>query len=533
MKILLIDDEYYFRQALKNMLSQTGLDLEICGEARDGEEGLLIVEEERPEIVLADINMPLMDGLTFIDEAKKIQPQIKFVIITGYNNFDYAKRAISLGVRNYLLKPIEQEELTDTLRTIMQELYSERKKNEDLEVLQKLHKTASQQQRKSILYDILTGNQDFVRKYEQDQIQRYGIRLESSFCVAVCAIARNETESESITDKLADEIENKVSNFLSRDSKIYILNEDDGKLGIIYNFEDEEAWKENIQNIMTEVINALPGKSTRWIFGVGNHYRGQQKVYLSYQEAEQTCYQQLLYGCRQVFYENREFKEIQFLTEEKRILLESYLNVANFAGIEQILEQIGTEVREACLNRSNLLLLAVELLNPCFHYARKNKQDEILQEYFEFLLGKLQQRKTAEQIFAYIQSVYQASVSESECRIQKKSDVTIRTLEYIHENFTDNELTVERISKAVFANNSYLCCVFKKEVGVTINKYILKIRLMDAKERMENGEEYVKKIALECGFANESYFGKCFRNEFLMTPSEYIRMVGAKKKEFY
>lgn len=62
MKILLIDDEYYFRQALKNMLSQTGLDLEICGEARDGEEGLLIVEEERPEIVLADINMPLMEA---------------------------------------------------------------------------------------------------------------------------------------------------------------------------------------------------------------------------------------------------------------------------------------------------------------------------------------------------------------------------------------------------------------------------------------------------------------------------------------
>lgn len=533
MKILLIDDEYYFRQALKNMLNQTGLDLEICGEARDGEEGLAIVAEEKPEIVLADINMPLMNGLTFIDEAKKIQPQIKFVIITGYNNFDYAKRAISLGVRNYLLKPIEQEELSDTLRTIMQELYSERKKDEDLEVLQKLHKTASLQQRKSIIHDILMGNQDFGRKYEQEQIQRYGICLAHSFCAAVCVMARNEAEPENVTDVFADKMESQINDHLPCDTKIYILNNDDGKFGIIFNFEDENQWKEIIQSVMNELIDALPGKKTRWIFGVGNHYRGQQKVYLSYQEAEQTCYQQLLYGCRQVFYENREFEEIQFLTEEKRILLESYLNVSNFAGIEQILDQIGEEVREACLNRSNLMLLAVELLNPCFHYARKNNQTDIQQEYFEFLLGKLQQRKTADQIFTYIRSAYQASVSESESRAQKKSDVTIRTLEYIHEHFKDNDLTVEGISKAVFANNSYLCCIFKKEVGVTINKYILKIRLMDAKERMENGEVYVKKIALECGFANESYFGKCFRNEFLMTPSEYIRMVGAKKKEFY
>lgn len=533
MKILLIDDEYYFRQALKNMLSQTGLDLEICGEARDGEEGLKIVEEEKPEIVLADINMPLMDGLTFIDEAKKIQPQIKFVIITGYNNFDYAKRAISLGVRNYLLKPIEQEELSDSLRTIVQELYSERKKNEDLKALQKLHKTTSMQQRKSILYDILMGNREFGRKYEQEQMQRYGIRLDSAFWAAFCIMPGKETDVKQTTDEFADEIESRISTQLTRENKIYVLSEDDGKLGGLFGFEEEDQWKETIQDIMNEIVDCLPGKKTRWIFGIGNYYRGQQKVYLSYQEAEQMCYQQLLYGRRQVFYENREFKEIQFLTEEKRILLESYLNVSNFTGIGQILEQIGEEVREACLNRSNLLLLAVELLNPCFHYARKNKQDEILQEYFEFLLGKLQQRKTAEQIFAYIRSAYQASVSERESKSQKKSDVTIRTLEYIHENFTDNELTVERISKAVFANNSYLCCIFKKEVGVTINKYILKIRLMDAKERMENGEVYVKKIALECGFANESYFGKCFRNEFLMTPSEYIRMVGAKKKEFY
>jgi len=106
LKVMIVDDEFYFREALKISIPWNNMGFEVCGEAKNGKDALEKVEILNPDIIIADINMAIMDGLEFIKKLKEKENNSKIIIITGYSEFEYARQAVQLGVYNYLLKPV-------------------------------------------------------------------------------------------------------------------------------------------------------------------------------------------------------------------------------------------------------------------------------------------------------------------------------------------------------------------------------------------------------------------------------------------
>src|SRR5690606_23530977 len=125
LKVMIVDDEYYFREALKISLSWQDLGFIVCGEAKNGKEALDMIDDLEPDIILVDINMPIMDGLEFVNELKNRGADCKIVILTGHSEFQYAKEAVKLGVYNYILKPVNEKELTETLIDIKRDIETE------------------------------------------------------------------------------------------------------------------------------------------------------------------------------------------------------------------------------------------------------------------------------------------------------------------------------------------------------------------------------------------------------------------------
>lgn len=125
-KILIADDEPKIRQGLKELVESFELPLKVCGEAKNGLEALRLLEEECPDIALVDICMPKLNGLQFLERIRDIRPECRTIIVSGYNEFTYAKEAMSLGVRSYILKPVEEGELYETIRSLTEELSRER-----------------------------------------------------------------------------------------------------------------------------------------------------------------------------------------------------------------------------------------------------------------------------------------------------------------------------------------------------------------------------------------------------------------------
>lgn len=132
LRLAIIDDEYFIRQRLKKIIPWEALGLEFAGEGENGRDVLQLLEENPPDILMLDIRMPKMDGLETAQYIHDVQPQIKMIILSGYSDFEYARSTMRSGVTDYLLKPVEQETLTKTLKNCIRQIEQEKKDKERL-----------------------------------------------------------------------------------------------------------------------------------------------------------------------------------------------------------------------------------------------------------------------------------------------------------------------------------------------------------------------------------------------------------------
>lgn len=156
-KVLIIDDEPIIRKGLTSIMNWGQLQCEICGEAADGVMGEELILKMKPDIVLTDIRMPKADGLTMIRRVKELSPHSKIIILTGYRDFDYAQEAIKLGAFDYLLKPTKIEELTEVIKRTVQQLDSEKKRDEEVYRFKALYEKNIPLLKEKLLYNLLYG----------------------------------------------------------------------------------------------------------------------------------------------------------------------------------------------------------------------------------------------------------------------------------------------------------------------------------------------------------------------------------------
>lgn len=190
-KVILVEDEEPVREAIRDIIDWNSLGLSLVGEARDGREALEIISKVEPDIILTDIYMPFVDGLELIEKAKGIVPTAKFIIITGYEKFEYARRAIKLNVSNYILKPITSSELTDILRKAKEELDSEIAQRKNVENLKSQLEENMEALRERFLMNLI------LRKMSQQEIiknmEKYNLDLRGeSYIAAVLTIDEPE-----------------------------------------------------------------------------------------------------------------------------------------------------------------------------------------------------------------------------------------------------------------------------------------------------------------------------------------------------
>ncbi|MGG4032832.1 helix-turn-helix domain-containing protein [Paenibacillus cisolokensis] len=126
-RVMIVDDEHMIHLSLRKLMESSGLGLTVAGEAEDGAEALAMLDECSPDIVVTDIRMPEMDGLSFIEAAQAKRSGIRFIILSGYDEFEYARRALRYGVSDFLLKPVDPEQFTQTLRRVCEQLASSEK----------------------------------------------------------------------------------------------------------------------------------------------------------------------------------------------------------------------------------------------------------------------------------------------------------------------------------------------------------------------------------------------------------------------
>lgn len=240
-KVLLVDDEYFPREALKMTIPWEKYGCVVCGEAKNGFDGIEKAIDLKPDIVLADINMPFMDGLDMIMNLQKVLPDILYSIVTGYSEFEYAKRGIDLGVEHFILKPVDDEEMIKTVQHMVKILDERREKEREYERLRFWAEKNSEENRRFFLDMLLFGEKEMTEQQFLDECMQFHMPLKENG-YGVCCL---KIDSRTYVEYTLDEWQNTIADVMGRirDSWEYTVyyrgNQD---LYIIFNNVRKEEW---------------------------------------------------------------------------------------------------------------------------------------------------------------------------------------------------------------------------------------------------------------------------------------------------
>lgn len=491
-RVMIVDDEKYIRRSIINRVDWDKYGLEVVCEAADGEEAYAGVQLYQPDIILVDIRMPVLDGLGLIKLLAEEHSHIKVIILSAYQDFAYAKKAIQLGVEDYLLKPIDELELEQVLVRIIKEL----DKNEKIlqaPVLDLSHwgRAAFCGSRFLItsfyLPDILEEAQwklavgclyDVVKKISFKEFQMmdlYEIRNEASESCVTLLWNSDKLKWETVSRLLpviVDAAEKQYRGVKAGLTPVFSGSEDPEKMVLrsiqvlkYKIFEPERTVFDNRMVREEDSREFLEGKQRLSVL----YSISMREEYGNLKELVDHFLEDCLTGIRQV-------RELEYLVDELMVILRA-------------------------LAKKNGNHYDVKIL---FHGFRR--QDFIL-EYDNLEALKNDIREIVRTILSY-------QVDNS------SKDVTKAIREYVQTHFMEN-LTTRTISQKFHLNSTYLSTLFKEKSSMTLTAYIEGVRMENAKELLKNEGFSIADVAEAVGYADTNYFGKVFKKYSGVTPGQY------------
>ncbi|MGL4798421.1 MAG: response regulator [Cellulosilyticaceae bacterium] len=514
-KIALIDDEMIVREGMKELIPWQELGLELIGTAEDGVAGYKLIEEKKPDIVLLDINMPKCDGIELAKRVKEVYAHIKIVFISGYDEFDYARQAVRIGVEDYILKPITKVEIKKLLSKMVRQLDNEKAEQKKSLVL------VQQQIMQELLMNQIQPNM-IEKKCKKVNIPcqcpAYGVffvdpdeRLDGG----------EKTTSITLTSFV---VQNIVREILEH-KKWGIAFEVEGVTGVFYTSQATEWIRQQEEydqhmHVIQKTIQQSVGIQVS--IGVGNLVTNIQDVYQSYEEAKSVLKSRFLKGTGQViYYQDTAYQkaDVQCLLEWEERILDALVDRETFC---RAIQNIGIEMkREKVVVEDIQQIWGHILYGVVKKLSEQNKQIILEVSGGLDMTKEIQQCKTFGQMQQFIIDLYdeyRASIAEDINATQSYVD-SIKS--FIKENYTDPELSVKHICDHIHISASYVGQIFKKEIGKTFIQYVTAFRIEKAKELLTYTNLKTYEITEKVGYVDAHYFSVIFKKYTHVTPSEY------------
>lgn len=501
-RLLIIDDELMLREGIKILIPWNEYGFEITSDASDGREGLKKVLELLPDLVLIDIKMPGMSGIDLIKAAREQGFKGKFIILTGHSDFDFAKSAISLGVKAYLLKPIDEDELINIVNDIVKELDAKKEMDAFLN-------TSELTAKKELLRKLLTCQCN--RKELEKEIKQYGLDFcYPTYCVAILSpkIKKNYIEG-----YFNMEVQAYPKEIIGDLEKVYLEN----KLVLIgkgYSYEQFEEilkqYKEKVQNVRGDGV----------FITIGHNVANWWDIYFSYECAKMLSnYQFLLEGKEIINIHMVEGVDMIGDNETFESQIVDFIEVGDTNKIRNIIEKKKEYYQSRLLNESDIKVKIVHSLNKI--HSKLEKSYESKKECmgnFDYILKTIKDSYTLDEIMDGVLSYF---LGISEVVKSASTDIVVkRMISYMEKNY-EKDLKLESLSKVFNYNSAYLGKIFKKYTGDSFNNTLDIIRINNAKRLLTETDLKVYQVSEKVGYSNIDYFYSKFKKYVGISPKEF------------
>lgn len=525
--VLLVDDEEDVLHIMVKKLNWESMGFRIAGLARNGEEALEMAEEIQPDVVLTDIKMPYMDGLTLCKKLKESYRKIKLIIFSGFDEFEYAKEAIKAEVEEYILKPINSNELKEVFERIKNALDEELDEKRNIDKLRKYYLESLPVLQENFYTSLLEGR---IPESKLDgYMKNYQIDLSGNFFnAAILHISSNACMPEDgITDPvlLAVSVKKLVEEQLYADWDIKTISYL-GEIIVITAFSDAASimrytdTMDKLCKMAKRVCNACVTA------GIGQVCDKISQLPVSYAGARHAVSYRVLYGNTRAINitEVDPYHSDDISWEEpfiKQMLKQSKMGEGDTlkAAVDAFMHNLSAS--RMSIQRYRIILM--ELITEICKFGNINQID--MEKVFGEVKDIYDHILKLESTEALQSWLYETCTRMHDLIREKRQDSTqsfvSKAVEYVEEHFADEDLTIEIICRYLNVSSAYFSTVFKKETGKTFINYLTEFRMQQAVAMLESGNDKTHVIAEKVGYADPNYFSYVFKKQYGISPSKY------------
>lgn len=512
-KIILADDEPVIIRGLKKLIAWDKLDAQVIADACDGEELLGKVRKLQPDIIISDVAMPKMTGLDVIEEIRKNHWNVKVIFLSGYQEFDYVKTALSREAVDYLLKPVGKEELEHAITRAEQMLradhpmeYWQAEKNDVEQVFKKI-------------------NSEYESRNLYQHFQEIGIEIQGKIFAGISLMLppsfAARLEDQNMFELMRFTIFQKIHEHLKQNKNGFVIKRDTDIDNLILLGDDEGSIEEEISWIRRWIREQY---HVGLVVGIGRTAKQISELKYAYKTAKFSC--QLYYFCEEevIRYDqiSREFHSSfdDYTACYGRMRQAVFHRSGEWKDclkeLMDIIENLHYGNRYAAENRCVAMLL--DLLREIQEYTKPAEKDR---KSYETFVSNIRQVNTYRELRIFIRKNLQWFIDEilSQENVKEK-DVIRQVKYYIREHYAE-DIRLGKIADMVYMNPYYFSSFFKKETGQNFKNYLIEVRMKAAGKLLMESDVTSYHLASAVGYKDVKSFVEKFREYYGDTPTEY------------
>ena len=522
-RLLIVDDDPWVRRWLMEHINWEELGFVTVREAVNGCKAMKLIEEEQPHVVITDIKMDEMDGIELLAKVRDRYSDVRMILLSGYDEFEYARAAIKKGAVDYLLKPIEENELVAIIKRTLAEIEQESTGREHQKKISEQLEQSIQLLQANFVKELLAGDlSDPADLKDRFSIRNINIDF-SSFYVLVLEIDNQTRLAGTLNpDKakaLKKHIKDNVEKQLAKTGKVICFFENDllviGYSPASFDFEkDIGLIREEIHRDQEVTVSV----------GISRLKESPALAREAYLEAYKALRSKFYFGRNQTLFYKEEEPEggnVFFEIGQKQQLLNA-LEIGNSEKASELLGDLFRTIRERKISYETLNIIHLRLLDILYQSLERAgfSQDALFASGSETGEG-LEKFETLDDLENWFLYLFSREIDVIHGKGSRRNRKIIEdAINHIHENISE-EFSLDMVAKKLYVNPAYLSRLFKEEVGKTFTHFSMKVRVEKAKELLKDSYLKVYEISEKVGYKNDKYFSRIFKDFEGITPNEY------------
>ena len=529
-KVMLVDDNPLSIEGIRKNIDWASLESAVTYVCYNGKTAIDTLEKDPVDLIISDIKMPDLDGISMSQQAIALNPFAKVLLISAYDKFEYAQSAIKLGVFDYIEKPINFKYLAVQLSSAIDLLKKER---HNAKLIEKSRPALIDR-----FYSELLHSTSREAEYKLASYENYlGLTLNYNFYITVIIQIENEYELKNALgipqyEMQLYNISDTINEFCQVFDSFYLLKELDSFALIIC---QNSSNSNHIFQVLYKIADAITVKYESYGFhlniGIGNIVQNLWDLNISYQSARHALEyrfffpQKNIFDSKEVLGRNFSLDSLAMIDEDELIKL---ICKKNRKDISVWIQHLKKELSAEGLSKNLYFICIHSLLDKILKFLYELNLDTTdLQESIVKTYANLDEFSTMDQLFSWLYTICISACQKVDSSLTTyHSQLCTSVVNYIKGNFSNIDLCLNELAKYANVSPSYLSALFKKTENVSISEVITNIRIDAACKMLETSSLSLKEISDKCGYANQYYFSTTFKKKKNMTPSAYRDLSG-------